>query len=135
MELGDEYPTFEEKNLIGPEKNRLIPIPLVELLHTYLFKKLTYGQVYDVLKNPWNEELYGFDEISKEKSHSECARELFAKYQRLALRNQYTKVDHHVWVNHFFKGEIERQAPQPNRAKKKGMSETAYFHSTTSPAA
>lgn len=41
---------------------------------------------------------------------SECARELFAKYQRLVLCNQYTKVDHHVWVNHFFKGEIERQA-------------------------
>lgn len=93
-----------------------------------------YGQVYDEY-TPWNEELYGFDEISKEKYHSECARELFAKYKRLALRNQYTKVDHHVWVNHFFKGEIERQAPQPNRAKKKGMSETAYFHSTTSPAA
>lgn len=70
-----------------------------------------YGQVYDEY-TPWNEELYGFDEISKEKYHSECARELFAKYQRLALRNQYTKVDHHVWVNHFFKGEIERQAPR-----------------------
>lgn len=56
-----------------------------------------YGQVYDEY-TPWNEELYGFDEISKEKYHSECARELFAKYQRLALRNQYTKVDHHVWV-------------------------------------
>ncbi len=73
-----------------------------------------YGQVYDEY-TPWNEELYGFDEISKEKYHSECARELFAKYQRLALRNQYTKVDHHVWVNHFFKGEIERQAPRGRR--------------------
>lgn len=56
-----------------------------------------YGQVYDEY-TPWNEELYGFDEISKEKYHSECARELFAKYQRLARSNQYTKVYHHVWV-------------------------------------
>lgn len=49
-------------------------------------------------KNPGNVKLYGLDEISKEKYHSECVRELFAKYQRLALRNQYTKVDHHLWV-------------------------------------
>lgn len=89
------------------------------------------GQVYDEY-TPRNEELYGFDEISKEKYHPECVRELFAEYQRLVLRNRF--LYHHVWVNHFFKGEIERQAPQPNRAKKKGMSETAYFH-FTSPAA
>jgi hypothetical protein len=56
-----------------------------------------YGQVYDEY-TPWNEELYGFDEISKEKYHSECARELFAKYKRLALRNQYTKVDQQTEV-------------------------------------
>lgn len=62
------------------------------------------GQVYDAKS---------FDEISKEKYHSECVRELFAEYQRLVLRNRF--LYHHVWVNHFFKGEIERQAPQPNR--------------------
>lgn len=44
---------------------------------TFLAGLPIYGQVDDEY-TPWNEELYGFDEISKEKYHSECTRELFA---------------------------------------------------------
>jgi hypothetical protein len=49
---------WEDSFLVGLEEIAGLPI---------------YSQVYDEY-TPWNEELYGFDEILKEKYHSECAR-------------------------------------------------------------